>query len=87
MADLLSHVALQASRYLRGLDGRPVAPSRQALDNLALLDEPLAESPADPQAVFDLLDRIGSPATVASAGGRVCGLVLRFQAGKKIRHD
>jgi len=75
MADLLSHVALQADRYLRGLDGRSVAPSQQALDNLAVLDEPLADGPTAPDAVFDLLDRIGSPATVASAGGRFFGFV------------
>jgi glutamate/tyrosine decarboxylase-like PLP-dependent enzyme len=45
------------------------------LDNLAILDEPLPEGPADPQAVFDLLDRIGSPATVATAAGRFFGFV------------
>ena len=75
MADLLSHVALQANRYLRGLDGRPVAPSQEALDHLAVFDEPLAESPAAPEVVFDLLDRFGSPATMASAGGRFFGFV------------
>jgi len=69
MADLLSHVALQANRYLRGLDGRPVAPSQQALDCLTVLDEPLAEGPTDPEAVFDLLDRVGSrPRSPALAG-------------------
>jgi glutamate/tyrosine decarboxylase-like PLP-dependent enzyme len=75
MTDLLSHVALQADRYLRGLGGRSVAPSQEALDNLAVFDEPLAECPAAPEAVIDLLDRIGSPATVASAGGRFFGFV------------
>lgn len=75
MADLLSHVALQANRYLCGLDGRSVAPSQQALDHLAALDEPLPDCPAAPEAVIDLLDRIGSPATVASAGGRFFGFV------------
>ena len=47
MVDLLSQVALRAGRYLRGLDGRPVAPSQQALDCLAVLDEPLPESSTD----------------------------------------
>jgi glutamate/tyrosine decarboxylase-like PLP-dependent enzyme len=75
MADLLSQVALRADRYLRGLDERPVAPSQQAVDSLSVLDEPLAESPTAPEAVIDLLDRIGSPATVASAGGRFFGFV------------
>jgi len=75
MADLLSHVALHANRYLQGLAGRSVSPSRQALDCLAVLDEPLPDGPTAPQAVIDLLDRIGSPATVASAGGRFFGFV------------
>ena len=52
-----------------------MAPPQQALDDLAALDEPLAESPTAPEAVFDLLDRVGSPATVASAGGRFFGFV------------
>ena len=75
MADLLSQVALRAGRYLRTLDGRPVAPPREALDRLADLDEPLPEGPTAPEDVIDLLDRIGSPATVASAGGRFFGFV------------
>ena len=75
MADFLSQVALRADRYLRGLDARSVAPVQQALDCLAVLDEPLAEGPTTPDAVIDLLDRIGSPATVASAGGRFFGFV------------
>ncbi len=60
MADLLSQVALLADRYLRGLDGRPVAPSRQALDNLAALDEPLAEGPTAQEAVIDRIQREGT---------------------------
>jgi glutamate/tyrosine decarboxylase-like PLP-dependent enzyme len=75
VADLLSQVAVRAGQYLSGLDGRPVAPSQQALDCLALLDEPLAEAPTAPEAVIDLLDRVGSPATMASAGGRFFGFV------------
>ena len=75
MVDFLSQVAQRADRYLRGLDGRSVAPVQQALDCLAVLDEPLPECPTAPEAVIDLLDRIGSPATVASAGGRFFGFV------------
>jgi glutamate/tyrosine decarboxylase-like PLP-dependent enzyme len=75
MVDFLSQVALRADRYLRGLDGRPVAPSQQALDSLAVLDEPLPEGSTPPDAVIDLLDRIGSPATMATAGGRFFGWV------------
>ena len=75
MEDLLSQVAGRASRYLQGLDARPVAPSPQALDGLAALDEPLPERSTPPEAVIELLDRAGSPATVACAGGRFFGFV------------
>jgi glutamate/tyrosine decarboxylase-like PLP-dependent enzyme len=75
MQDLLSQVAARASRYLQGLNERPVAPSQQALDGLAALDEPLPEHSTPPEAVIELLDRAGSPATVACAGGRFFGFV------------
>ncbi|HWR54451.1 MAG TPA: aminotransferase class V-fold PLP-dependent enzyme [Bryobacteraceae bacterium] len=52
-----------------------MAPSPEALESLAVLDEPLPECPTDPEVVIDLLDRIGSPATVATAGGRFFGFV------------
>jgi glutamate/tyrosine decarboxylase-like PLP-dependent enzyme len=45
------------------------------LDCLAALDEVLPEGPTAPDAVIDLLDRIGSPATMATAGGRFFGFV------------
>ena len=75
MGDLLSSTAGRANRYLEGLNARPVAPPQQAVDDLALLDEPLPENPTSPEEVLDLLDRIGSPATVATAGGRYFGFV------------
>ena len=75
MKDLLSHVARRAGRYLEELNERAVAPAPHALDRLALLDEPLPECPTAPETVIDLLDRVGSPATMASAGGRFFGFV------------
>ena len=75
MKDLLSDVAARAGRYLQELKERPVAPSEEALEGLAALDEPLPECPSAPEAVIDLLDRVGSPATMASAGGRFFGFV------------
>jgi glutamate/tyrosine decarboxylase-like PLP-dependent enzyme len=76
MRDLLSRVAVTAARYLEGLDARGVAPSAEALERLSELNEPLPEEPASAEAVLDTLDRIGSPATVATAGGRFFGFVL-----------
>ena len=76
MNELLSEAAQRASNYLDGLKERRVAPSPEDLERLALLDTPLPEKPSDAQSVLRLLDEIGSPATVASAGGRFFGFVM-----------
>ncbi len=72
---LLADAAERARRYLTGLDERPVAPDLAALSALASFDEPLPDEPGDPAATLALLDEVGSPATVASAGGRYFGFV------------
>jgi len=74
-AKLLADAAERARRYLAGLDERPVAPDQAALAGLVAFDEPLPEGPGDPAATVALLDEAGSPATVASAGGRYFGFV------------
>src|SRR5256886_826820 len=76
MKDLLRTTADRAARYLASLKERSVAPTPEALANLARLDEPLPERPADPSAVIALLDEVGSPATIGSAGGRFFGFVV-----------
>ena len=73
---LLADAAERARRYLAGLDHRPVAPDRAALSALASFDEPLPEEPGDAAATLALLDEAGSPATVASTGGRYFGFVI-----------
>ena len=67
--------AARAAAYLGDVRSRSVAPGSEALERLSELTTPLAEEPSDPAAVIDLLDRIGSPATVANAGGRYFGFV------------
>src|SRR2546429_1560718 len=76
MKDLLRTTADRAARYLASLKERSVAPTPEALANLARLDEPLPERPTDPSAVIALLDEVGSPATIGSAGGRFFGFVV-----------
>ena len=76
MEDLLRTTTERAARYLAGLKDRAVVPTPEALNNLRRLDEPLPERPTDPAAVIALLDDIGSPATMASAGGRFFGFVV-----------
>jgi glutamate/tyrosine decarboxylase-like PLP-dependent enzyme len=76
MAGVLAEAAARAGRYLDGLDARPVAPSPAALAALKELATPLQAHPLDPARVLDELDDIGSPATVATAGGRFFGFVI-----------
>jgi glutamate/tyrosine decarboxylase-like PLP-dependent enzyme len=75
MEDLLHLTTERATRYLAGLPDRRVSPSAAAVAGLTALAGPWPEGPTDPQAVLALLDDVGSPATVASAGGRYFGFV------------
>jgi len=74
--ELLSDVATRAARYLVGVNERSVAPSKEAIADLRKLDEPLPGGPVDPAEILSLLDQIGSPATVATTGGRYFGFVI-----------
>jgi glutamate/tyrosine decarboxylase-like PLP-dependent enzyme len=76
MEDLLKDVARRAARYRRDLEHRRVSPGPDAIANLRRLDEPLPDRPTDPAQVVALLDEVGSPATMASAGGRFFGFVV-----------
>jgi glutamate/tyrosine decarboxylase-like PLP-dependent enzyme len=76
MRDLLSRTAEIAALYLETLDERGVAPTADALARLAELSEPLPEQPEAPTAVLEMLDRIGSPATMGMAGRRYFGFVI-----------
>src|SRR5947207_7456125 len=76
MHELLNNATLRATRYLDGLDERGVAPTAEALANLSGLDGPLPKEPTDAASVLALLDDIGSPATVATAGSRFFGFVI-----------
>ncbi|HLY77395.1 MAG TPA: aminotransferase class V-fold PLP-dependent enzyme [Thermoplasmata archaeon] len=63
-------------RYLSTLDERRVSPTAAEVRQLDSLDGPLPDSGTDPREVIRLLDELGSPATVASAGGRYFGFVI-----------
>jgi glutamate/tyrosine decarboxylase-like PLP-dependent enzyme len=76
MKRVLESVAERAIRYLESLDDRSVGPLPEAVDRLAELDEPFPDKPTDPESVIALLDEIGSPATVATAGRRYFGFVI-----------
>ena len=72
----LRDAAERALRYLNGLDGRRVAPSAEAVAGLERLRTPLSEEGAPVLEVLATLDSLGSPATMASAGGRFFGFVV-----------
>src|SRR5574341_538867 len=76
MERLLQDAAQRAWRYRRGLADRRVAPTPEAVAGLTRLDQPLPERPTEPGEVLALLDDVGSPATMASAGGRFFGFVV-----------
>jgi glutamate/tyrosine decarboxylase-like PLP-dependent enzyme len=76
MQDLLQDVVDRANAYLQNLDTRKVAPDPAAVAALDAFDSALPETPDDPHKVIDLLDRYGSPATMAMAGPRFFGFVI-----------
>jgi glutamate/tyrosine decarboxylase-like PLP-dependent enzyme len=75
MIDLLADAARRAQNYVAGIAARRVAPGPQDVSGLQALGGPLPEGPVDAAEVIRRLDEIGSPATVASTGGRYFGFV------------
>ena len=75
MDNLLQDAAARAKTYLAQLDERAVAPSAAALAALSDLSGPWSEQGAGADEVLAKLDRLGSPATIASAGPRYFGFV------------
>src|SRR3970040_2129806 len=72
------HGAFEAAiRYMGGVDRRVVIPPDGAIAALANFKEPMPEGPSNAVSVIAELDRIGSPATVATTGGRF----FRFLGG------
>jgi glutamate/tyrosine decarboxylase-like PLP-dependent enzyme len=76
MHALLSDAASRAVRYLEGIEARSVAPSAAAIAHLQTLNAALPPGPTDAEETLRLLDEIGSPATLASAGPRFFGFVI-----------
>src|SRR5580692_486654 len=76
MKKLLAETAERAARYLAEIETRHVAPLPEDVARLNALGGPLPQLPSDPSQVLALLDDIGSPATVATAGARYFGFVI-----------
>jgi glutamate/tyrosine decarboxylase-like PLP-dependent enzyme len=76
MRELLIEAAERSARYLAGVGERSVAPRAEDVARLSGLGGPMLEGPMEPARVLAMLDDIGSPATVASAGPRYFGFVI-----------
>jgi glutamate/tyrosine decarboxylase-like PLP-dependent enzyme len=74
--EALQAAAERSQRYLRELGGRSIYPHDSAVASLAHFHEPLPDQPSNPVEVVRMLDEFGSPATVATAGGRYFGFVI-----------
>ena len=73
---VLRQVAESAIKYVACIGERRVAPAEEDVQRLAKFREPFPASPSDPMQVIQKLDQLGSPATVATTGGRYFGFVI-----------
>jgi glutamate/tyrosine decarboxylase-like PLP-dependent enzyme len=73
--ELLTMTAGRAIRYVQGVGERRVGPASSAVAALAGFHEVFPDSPSDAREVLAKLDEVGSPATVATTGGRYFGFV------------
>ena len=73
--ELMEQTTERAARYLETLEARSVFPTVEAVGQLRQLGGRLPADGTEPTEVLRLLDAIGSPATVASAGPRYFGFV------------
>ncbi len=76
MKALLEETAARAARYAAAVGEMRVAPRREEVARLEALAGPLPQGPSDPRETLALLDDVGSPATVATTGGRYFGFVI-----------
>src|SRR5579871_2026741 len=74
--DLFLDAAERATRYAESVKRRSVVPPADALEALTRLSGTLPEEPQAPAEILALLDEVGSPATVATTGGRYFGFVI-----------
>src|SRR6516164_11218737 len=74
--ELLMDAANRAASYLERLPSRPIRAESGAVERLTkALEGPLPSEPTRAHDILAFLDDYGSPATVASAGGRYFGFI------------
>ena len=75
-SNLLNKTTAHVLEYLEGLNTMQVIPENSKIHALEQLDFDLPTNPTASEQVIDLLHEVGSPATVASSGGRYYGFVI-----------
>jgi glutamate/tyrosine decarboxylase-like PLP-dependent enzyme len=73
--ELLAETAARATRYVSNIGSRRVAPWPEDIARLEALGGALPNRLTEASEILALLDDIGSPATVATTGGRYFGFV------------
>jgi glutamate/tyrosine decarboxylase-like PLP-dependent enzyme len=76
MKALLEDAARRGIAYRELVGDRPVAPAANAVNNVNRFVEPLPENGFADEDVLALLDEVGSPASIATAGPRFFGFVI-----------
>lgn len=75
MTNWLKDAAERAIRYNENVHEQPVFPRQDALDALNAFEEDFPDNATSAEEVVRMLDELGSPATVATTGGRYFGFV------------
>jgi glutamate/tyrosine decarboxylase-like PLP-dependent enzyme len=73
---LLQNAAAKAIEYLQTLESRKVRPEKDDLLKMLSFEETLSVAGTQPEDTLSFLHRFGSPATMASNGGRYFGFVI-----------
>jgi glutamate/tyrosine decarboxylase-like PLP-dependent enzyme len=72
---LFEAAAARAVEYMEGVRERAVTPTGGAIEGLSVFDEELQDAPCEAAEIVRLLSAHGSPASVATTGGRYFGFV------------
>ena len=64
-----------AEKYIEDSRMNPVFPSHASIRALQQFNEPLGDQPISPEEILEILNTLGSPATVKMTGGRYFGFV------------
>ena len=72
---LLRDASRRSVAYLKSLERGRAFPNVKSLAGLAKFEEALPAKPTNPRKVLAMLDKLASPATAATAGGRYFGFV------------